>query len=720
MSASLDDDYFKPLCLGLPAAVATTVANRVKKECPVRSPRTRSIRFADEKENARMMLETVLLFEPDDSFSESSIMEAMMDESCSSFDSYEYANGGNCPSPTSVNDIDFTDCSSSNGSNDPSSKVPPVIMANVKGPSVEEIEREVREQQARERAEAEAAANKQRNSAPAVLFREKLTAPVEAAQQVLKAEERKLAREEEKQQAMEEARKIRIEEASDRKREEEQEEEEAGKEEQAHAIRARQSIANRRVSFEQAAILQQHREDEQERARITRDEELRKIKEQRETDKLKKDEKAKQLKVKAVHQEEEENIKQMMKAKQDEQAQKMKEEQAGQKKNASPTKNKPKREGQEQRKLQEIMANQRKAREAEATRTRKEKEHREEKSKEQGLRQRMAQRDAELLRKAREEAAIRQQRAKEEALSLNGAVKKVSGLKDTIELTAARNAKLSMQKRRNELQDVGTKSLVGANVYNRRERAIVKIQASARRFLVLDRLRYYKRHRASIRIQKITRAFLVRNHMEKVKSKIAGLEEHLKAMEEAKQDELKSIQNNPELQELIDQLDDAVTVRKNRELKRERTELRHSISSIKDLNERIAQNMENLRINNRKIAKHTRYLEEQIPYIEHRIRILEKTHNQFQEKSDGLSAKVDDLEFQCDQVASKFESESRVSDLAHDTILKIRELVKNAAKTSRDPFLAKIRKRSTILERINKSSEHKGPGQSCPCPILSR
>lgn len=89
-------DFFRPLNFAMTSQAPATK----KAEVPAK-PRT--IRFADEKAEAALLLESILLFEPDEYFDDPSVVEAVMDDfhdsstSMSSFDSWEYAHGGNCP-----------------------------------------------------------------------------------------------------------------------------------------------------------------------------------------------------------------------------------------------------------------------------------------------------------------------------------------------------------------------------------------------------------------------------------------------------------------------------------------------------------------------------------------------------------------------------------------------------------------------------------------------
>ena len=99
------------------------------------------------------MLETILLFEPDDSFCDSSVVEAVMEDfhdSGGSFDSWEYAHGGNCrPDGADINfELTTSDHSAESNGDTPL--------------TLQELEQQVREQQAREFYE------KRHSDAPAV------------------------------------------------------------------------------------------------------------------------------------------------------------------------------------------------------------------------------------------------------------------------------------------------------------------------------------------------------------------------------------------------------------------------------------------------------------------------------------------------------------------------------------------------------------------------
>ena len=127
-------DFFTPLTLStLPQKQLQPISKNPKTT--KKKERSRSIQFADEKQEAQFMLETILLFESDDCFGDSSVVEAVMEDfhhdSFSSFDGECYDDYA-AAQPVSSDDDDEDD----------SVESAPLTW--------KELEQEVREQQARE------------------------------------------------------------------------------------------------------------------------------------------------------------------------------------------------------------------------------------------------------------------------------------------------------------------------------------------------------------------------------------------------------------------------------------------------------------------------------------------------------------------------------------------------------------------------------------------
>jgi len=259
------------------------------------------------------------------------------------------------------------------------------------------------------------------------------------------------------------------------------------------------------------------------------------------------------------------------------------------------------------------------------------------------------------------------------------------------------NTQQVQQRRREELEKVKESAIVDG-LYQRE-------QVAARR------------GRAIVQIQAAVRGFVVRSQMRRIQEKIADLTQHLKDMERGRKSQLHSIMSNPELKSLRENFEDAELARKQQQLDHDKEKVREDIGSVKDQLASIGESMECLRINGRRIAKSTRTIEWECKAIGDCNKILEKTKLQLISKCEQLDAQVTSQEEELARVQLEMEIARAQSKAYQKAILKIREYTKTAAENSTDPFLAKVHKRSQILDRL--SSKKKSAMGVCPVVMSS-
>jgi hypothetical protein len=280
---------------------------------------------------------------------------------------------------------------------------------------------------------------------------------------------------------------------------------------------------------------------------------------------------------------------------------------------------------------------------------------------------------------------------------------------DAEQSTSAQQTLAAQQRRLEELQLVESKTLVGTNIYNKRERAINMVQKVARGFLLRRRLQRSKFLFFTAKIQGIWRGCLVRKQLARLQAKIKAFERHLYAMDKAKQEELDAIANNAERQSLREQLCDVELLKREKELRKERQTLRDGIQNIKDNNERVQQSMENLRENNRRLGVAIKYVEEQCEKLKKRNSVLEETQKQLRAKAEHFQTKMENLRTEIAAVSKKGDLESTIAGIHYDTIMKVRQTATKAAETSKDPFLVKLHRRSKILQKLHRQQKSNKP-----------
>lgn len=302
----------------------------------------------------------------------------------------------------------------------------------------------------------------------------------------------------------------------------------------------------------------------------------------------------------------------------------------------------------------------------------------------------------------------------------NGTNPNYGGVKNNTSTTAAQNALKAQQRRWEELQAIQAQSIVGANDFSKREMAIVKLQAMARQYLVQTFQIRQERHAAATLIQAPIRGMLVRMSIKQVQDRIVALEDHLQAMEQAKQEELEAIWNSLELIALQDQADDTntgTTQLRCRNYYQEKAKLQGNIQSVQDHSARIAENMEQLRVNNKQLAKETRDLEWKNEKQKDRNATKEKTRDQLKSKVQEWQSRLNELQPKVQEAIQKATVERAVGKICSAAIFKIEEHTKQVAATSNDPFLIKVHRRSQILDRL--SAEKKRAIGAKACPMLT-
>ncbi|CAB9504141.1 expressed unknown protein [Seminavis robusta] len=266
--------------------------------------------------------------------------------------------------------------------------------------------------------------------------------------------------------------------------------------------------------------------------------------------------------------------------------------------------------------------------------------------------------------------------------------------------TTSSLVKSAQEKRYNEIRAVQGLSMVGSNAWNRKTQ------------LVAD-------------LQRATRGYLVRQVIQTAQTKIKQLQKHLKAMERAKQQELESIRNSPELQALREEYQAATMTPSQLDLEKEQRQLQKGVTAVQDSNADIQQKMEDLHENNRRIARATRELKYTTDRLKERTVCLQATQDQFRNKVEQLQAKVKSQTLELQKTIRQTETEKQVGWICHCTILQVRQHTKMVASTSQDTFLRKVHKRAQILDQLSKkrskAAKGKNGGDVKPeevCPVI--
>lgn len=796
-------NFFQPL--NLEATRKTSNNSSTKKEIPIKSPRSRSIKFADEKEEAQFMLETILLFETDDDFCDSSVVEAVMEDfydSCSSFDSWEYAHSGNCPLTKGM-DMDNSNHSAESKDNDDGDE--PQL-------TLQELEQQVREEHAR-------AFQEKRNSvavvAQAVVEEDEKNAsttievpidiilggspeddqeekdisnketkkepispptPLSPLSQLSPKQGRRQARQGTLRRAMQKSPSLRMLEETakarrirehERKKEDKEIEEKKVQElnERDKKFTGGNEIARRRASFEPnlkaLKLFEEQKDTKKEQPQKKEDVKIAKKPPQQQ-------------------QQEEQNVNNQ--------------QQEGVKRIPRPARQRPKRTKSSFSRLKrsntdselpsrrvpttplsaaveaankaspkvplrrnitapELTSRMLKSKAENANDTSPSTKDANNKNQEPGVLkpavattatglenkpaepltngqsvQKNRQNELKAIPKfaprnggtqqtssaAADNARSAQQKRQDELKGIGSSRNKsVSDIRST----AAENARSTQQRRLDELNAVKEQSIVGANVLNKRERLVVKLQAAARSFLVRTHVVQHQRHAAATIIQALARGCRVRKCLAGTYAKVAALERQLQSIERSKEDDLSGIMESPELQLLQDQLQDSNLNARQRAVAKEKSVIRKDMSSLKDNISQIKIYMENLKINNKNLAKSTREVEWQSSQMMQRNVSLEKTSQYLMSKYTEVQAKVTTMVDEIADLECKANIEQAVGKISHQTILQIRELTKIAAQDSDDPFLKKVKSRAKILDRLSggkKKTDSWGGPEVCP------
>ena len=266
--------------------------------------------------------------------------------------------------------------------------------------------------------------------------------------------------------------------------------------------------------------------------------------------------------------------------------------------------------------------------------------------------------------------------------------------------SSAQYAESAYQRRQRELGAVRRSSIVGGNLLSKRERLVVILQAAVRGYLLRTQVDRHCRFDATIQVQALWRGYSARKCIAETRAKIAAMERHLEEITRATENEVASIFNSPELQSLQDLLNDANLNARQRALEKEKLKIKNDTSCVKNDTSQIKQYMENQKVNNKNVAKSTREIEWQCSQLKERIASLQKEEQYLVSKKDQAKAKVTNMKAAISELECRAKVEHAVGKISHRTILEIRDHTKEAAQTSKDPFLTKVNTRSKILDRV--------------------